>query len=465
MVYFLLSGSDSSSEDLVAQHDRQAVPTSSRESTTSAGAADPNAADDTPVETDSAGPTPTPAKETAADAASDANASAENAVPDEDGDAETPPRDPFQDLDARNVDSNRLVILELPRAPRGLRSQNRGATEVAQLFVENPNECEMELIGSDVVFSEDTPVRIEHTHTGTWELIAETQTRTRLATFTLQGDALSFQWEASRDRLEPDRLRWCLLDIRIGDQSRRCRLRSAVEPDPPSFLPEEKVEIPLVDDDELLPLVENLLFELKPQGLPPHDVRHPRSALPALHFMVSVNPRRAAHFALQWEFVPNDPPAKLVVTSVVAYHPLIENRPDTRQSLLKRSTRNNRVTLWSRTKHDAWVERLTTLQDKYRKWRTDVPYPELQDAIDWIGNLTEQRARHPDTPKYQQLVDQWNKKLTAALAEIKTNMDQLTTLDPIITKIGEDGQWHYRIYVTIDGQQVDVVRTRGFPES
>ena len=376
-------------------------------------------------------------------------------------------QDPFEELDKRTVDANKLVVLELPSAP-GRRNKIPDAAEIARLFIDDPDQCELELIGADVVFDEGQNIRIVHPEHEIWEVVAEeTRNKTTLGTFSWDGGALSFQWQRTPDRLSADRLRWCLLEIRVGEQFKRCRLRPSLEPIAASFVPvEAETGIELVDDDEVLPPAENLRFELKPQGLPPHDARNPKSALPALHFMASVKPRRAAHFALQWEFVPKEPPAKLVITSVVAYHPLIENSPDnTRQPLVNRSKNPKRVTLWSRTKHDAWVERLKTLQDKYETWRTDVPYPDLQDAIDWIGNLTEQRARHPDTPKYQQRVDKWNKRLTAALAEIKANMDQLTTLDPIVAEIGENGQWHYRIYITIGGQQVDVVRTHGFPES
>ena len=209
-----------------------------------------------------------------------ANASAppppEKAPPKQDT-APPAPKKPFDDI------LGRKRRLPLPERNFGLGGAAKKNVELAKLFVDNTENCSLEIIGSDKVLEKGTfstkPTSGSEKRRS-WDVCFHSGSGLAkpgaVATFTLDNQTLSFQWSKADSSARPGSLRHCLLEIRVGDQVQRCILRELLEVEPLTLdlnTVSAASEIPLAEKD--VPNKDLLWLDLKLEGFPGHKVENP----------------------------------------------------------------------------------------------------------------------------------------------------------------------------------------------
>ena len=199
-------------------------------------------------------------------------------APSEQDNAPPPPRGPFDDILRRNR------RLPLSKRDYGLGGSAKKSVELAKLFVDNTENCSLAIIGSDKVLEGTEKFSTEPTSPSekrrSWNVrfdggSALAKPR-QIATFTLDNQTLSFQWSQADSSAKPGMLRYCLLEIRVGDQAERCALLNPAEVDPLTLdlnIVRAASEIPLTEED--VPNKDLLWLDLKLEGFPGHKVENP----------------------------------------------------------------------------------------------------------------------------------------------------------------------------------------------
>ena len=175
----------------------------------------------------------------------------------------------------------RNLHLPLPRMARGLGTVNRDPVELAKLPVDDPNSCELTLVGADVVFGRDQPVHLRPVAlsdgTRQWnveQVAANTVTGpVILGTFRVKDQALWFEWgRAAAPTNAADALPYCLLQVQAGGESELCLLTT-----PQTSMAAElnlatlnaRTDVGLSVPDQAL--ASQLRFEIIPQSFPSYS--------------------------------------------------------------------------------------------------------------------------------------------------------------------------------------------------
>lgn len=209
------------------------------------------------------------------------------------GNAEPPPAEPqappppaepgpLDDIRAKE----RLLVLP----PPGAQSSAADPVELAKVLVDAPSECTLSVLGSDVVLGDGLAFVLEcedaEDGTRTWPVLLHAEARLggagQIGTFELRNRSLTFAWKSMPSRSsKAARLRYCLLSVAAGGQSERCFLSEPVEIEPPKVKFSKRAsraEIPL--DADCVPQVENLCLDLQPEGFPRHVIEPLRRLRP-----------------------------------------------------------------------------------------------------------------------------------------------------------------------------------------
>lgn len=179
----------------------------------------------------------------------------------------------FFDIDAHE---RRLLLRPYTNKSGGVHSTLQ---PLSQIFVAASDKVQLDLIGLDLAFGssiskliviEPSKVSSGHRWTIIRNPIDNLGKKASLGWFELQGTAFSFQWNKPvQAAMRPDALRYCLLRIQVGDDSRTCRLSDPMKVPPIKLdkLPTVKYELPGIDETQLPP-ISSLLIEVKPEGIP-----------------------------------------------------------------------------------------------------------------------------------------------------------------------------------------------------
>jgi hypothetical protein len=132
---------------------------------------------------------------------------------------------PFRDLTAK-------TYFALP--PPGTLAESAALKELCSIYVDDPKQCELELkgdvIGGGKIIRLDDPV--DNDKVRFWPVViantnaAGSAVKTPIATFTLRGQSLSFQWlEKYGESAEEKQLANCALVLTAGEHTREAALR------------------------------------------------------------------------------------------------------------------------------------------------------------------------------------------------------------------------------------------------
>ena len=189
--------------------------------------------------------------------------------------------EPFEELLDRK---NRLRLP--PRGGGGGLGGGSGASSgpfLAKIYAPSTVECDLMLLGIEKAFGSSangniTLERKDAAGVRTWAVVrkpigalsAKVET---IGTFKLNGHDLSFHWNSNvPPALKPDALRYCMLKIEVGSESRICRLSEPIEVEAIKFdkfdkSTSVKVDLPRIDS-AMLPDIQNLTLQIKPVDMP-----------------------------------------------------------------------------------------------------------------------------------------------------------------------------------------------------
>ncbi len=194
-----------------------------------------------------------------------------------------PPQDPFKDI----VNNKRLKLILPARAGGGGLSGGGvvgGSPNLAKVYVQSPAEMDLQLLGKEALFGSDAPkIVIERDDAGavrTWKVVklpaGALGKKETIGTFKLAGQQLTFAWNpAVQPGAKPDALRHCLLEVSIGGEKRICRLSAPIQKDGIKLADVQTspliVDLPELDATSLAS-ASSLKLDLAPVELPaPHE--------------------------------------------------------------------------------------------------------------------------------------------------------------------------------------------------
>jgi len=372
-----------------------------------------------------------------------------------------PPKkqDPFEDIIKKH--KRVLPLPELNRAGGG----SSEPQELAKLFVPPGVDCRLSVLGSDKVLDKGRSFQVNRKDahgTRTWTVIQKVKNvpvTQDIGSFTLTDDSLKFQWDenAKYVTLAP-KLQYCVLDIRVGEQSERCTLTKPKEVESAKlelFSKQPRVDLDLAPDT--VPNLELLRLELQPQGFPKHNQHQ------ALAFETFLNIRKK-----------------------------IEGFEQTGRQRLTRGVLDNHRKVWTEEKVAGLKAKLDKIQGRIqeieriaqqhredaatmkaeihrRAPREGAPQSTVEDHKRFVRETSDkiQQWSSEDAVRHTEMLDLQETELPPVKEAFDKADGQLRwrqAVEKLVDELANKGDLQYRVYVEIEGQKVGLIQSRGFSQ-
>jgi GTPase-associated protein 1 len=408
-----------------------------------------------------------------------------------------PPKKPFEDILKRNR------RLPLPKRVSRL-GKSAESVELAKLFVDSAENCELTIIGSHKVLGGKntfvTRPKNGSEELCSWDVHYKSDSPgkpTPVGTFTLAGQALSFQWDGKASKAaEPGKLQYCLLEIKVGEERQKCILSDPSEAEPLTLHLALKnrnrlAEIPIPSEN--IPYKEFLRLDLKLEGFPEHTLSNAsdlkvgtwkegeeeeKGDFCTIKISDGEGDDRKENFLeIRLELVYDAPSAKgeYALRPTVFMELLEWRRMDTsgsartvtKAALPKSEEKLIEITTDSEeTIPKAWSDRqLATYKQEVSEQQGFVEASKLKldKAEAKEASTLKDITVGALTPPYEA-----NKNVLRNLEDrIETanrNRQRWEKMPDLVDTIKNKGRVHFRVYAMIEGEEVDVMRSSGFTE-
>lgn len=345
-------------------------------------------------------------------------------------------------------------ILELPDPSL---PQNAGGRESKLACVPaDPADYSLALLGSQIAVPKRSGVRfaLEPVRNVKGPLewcvratIENTLASDAIARLRISQESLMFKWEPRISRsLQPDRLRYCVLEIRSGDERKQWPLTRPEEITPASLRADAgKFEVQPALMLAKLPDTEHLRFDFRIAGLEGYDTRAAEAIVISRTASIIVyqpgvpESRRFLDLRLR----PHTAADKFSVeVQLMSHQTWLQGRSKiVKEDLISRISLGDLTTKCSKDGQTYEKELATISEERQQALRTS--------AGDRDSKLEELKTRKSDALMGKQLADQnkvWCDNMRGLLSQLESH-----------------GRIHLRVFIEIGGQEVDVVRTQGFP--
>jgi len=389
---------------------------------------------------------------------------------------------PLDDIRARD----RFLVLPPLGAPGGAGEP----VELAKVLVDTPSECTLSVLGSDIVLGDGLSFVLEcedaEDGTRTWHVLLDAEARLggagQIGTFELRNRSLMFAWESTSSlSSKAARLRYCLLSVAAGGQSERCFLSEPERIEPPKIeFSKRASRVPIAFDVGSLPRVENLRLDLQPEGLPRHEIDPPTGWKPGETgtirvFKLGPAGRRSEQLA---EVGEETEPARQMANGS---EPLMEievefefgdKRSDRRglcyrafadaKTLEPDGSFEDKRTLISSDRLGSWQKALShdkrTMLSREKRLEKDVAQAQraqLNRPVTPADQLEQARMQ-----SVLALMSSEIRKTQQAIRLFEAAEEKGNELKKLFESLEADGRLGFRIYVEIDGEQVEILRTK-----
>jgi hypothetical protein len=407
------------------------------------------------------------------------------------------PKKPFDDIRERNY------RLPLPKRdlPQGKVFES---VELAKLFVDSAENCSLTIIGSDKVLGGKGAFFTESKNGSqeqrSWDVRYKSGglgRATSVGTFTLSDQALSFQWDDKTENSpKPGKLQYCLLEIKVGEERQKCILSTPSEAEPLTLHLALKnrnrlTEIPIPSEN--IPDKKFLRLDLKLEGFPAHTLSnasglkvgtgnegeagekgdfctikisggegddHKENFLTVQLELVYDAPSAKGEYVLrprvfmellEWRRMKTSASAKEIVETALPKpeEKLIEITADSEETIPK---------AWSGSEVATYEQEVSTKQNFVEASKLELDEAEARERTNIHFIVIKQL-----TIRYEA-----NKKVLGNLKDrIKTanrNRQRWEKMPKLVDTIKNEGRVHFRVYAMIEGEEVDVMHSSGFPE-
>ena len=386
-------------------------------------------------------------------------------------------RPPFEDIKKRNR------VLPLPELRQGIGGPS-GPKELAKLYVGSPDDCQLSIVGSEHVLQRGRSFETSRNDTDgtpTWTVVSEVKNvpaTQGIGSFTLKGDSLMFQWDAKgKSATQSGKLQYCLLDIRVREESERCILTKPKEVDSvkADVLGSPQVELPL--DPDWLSKLDLLRLDLRLEGFPRHELKKAAGVKAGDNALIRIlSPEgdesfieiKVSYFAKQQEcllleaFVMVPPPTGPQLQEATGdwlrkgsleWNTERVKKLDADLDETRKSIRDHQREL------DELSGRVAQLKLDRARARGLNPAKEAQLAIE-ISQIDE-RLR----PAIQQALQKLKAEESSA-QQSRDAAEQLRqsfeTLNEVFAKLKAEGIIDYRVYAEIEGEKVGLIQSKGY---
>jgi hypothetical protein len=408
------------------------------------------------------------------------------------------PRDPFDDI----VNNKRLKLILPPRGGAGGLSAGPGAggsPNLAQVYVQSPAEMDLQLLGKEALFGSDAPkIVIEREDEGparTWRVVklpaGALGKKETIGTFKLAGQQLTFAWNpAVQPGAKPDALRHCLLEVSIGGEKRICRLSAPIQKDGIKLADVQTspliVDLPELDATSLAS-ANSLKLELAPVELPaPYDKLPQDEPLPidgeqrVLIKGANNDEGPRVEFTVRFVADPQRPQRRvIVVTGKGTYRPPDVSEEDAMKALggpldMKRISAGVREYNDKAQRFELNVRRQKSKLDEFEKevqrqaktfdqqLKALRGLKEKKDDMEHVKKQKEMFETQRDERKVV-LVDAYNAEV-GGQKEAKATATAFESLGKLMSDTAAKGRLEFRIFFEIDGELVELYRSKGFPQ-
>jgi len=381
------------------------------------------------------------------------------------------PREPFDVIEA----NNRLISLQ----PRDAKPPEAGPVDVAQIFVDSAALCELALAGAEIVL--DRGIRFEVAcrdtadGTRTWTVGVKVEfglSKSRaIAVFSLKDGCLKFAWlPTAASSLGPLRLPFCLLRLKVGEKTIDCFLRKPDEVPPVKIDGTTRTDTCMIAvDPRALPPEAHLRVELAPEGFPQHEIDpdaafklgqtgtvrflDPSSGDPGV-LDVEVVCRVADRFSLRYEIFGYPHTLKRDGTAEVKRVPIDRKRAEEQQrEWSQRKTTAKRKLTTSEARKTFLDQREKLLEQSRPSSTSSSPSSGYYDAF--RRYLTQKNMLDVEIAVVEKSVDECKQIIAAAEA----GEEWAKTVIDIFDRLQADGSLGLCLYLEIEGEKVEVLRT------
>jgi hypothetical protein len=409
-----------------------------------------------------------------------------------------PPKDPFEDI----VNNKRLKLILPARAGGGglsAASGGGGSPNLAQIFVQAPAEMDLQLLGKEALFGSDAPkVVIERDDAGqarTWKVVklpaGALGKKETIGTFKLAGQQLTFAWNPSvQAGAKPDALRHCLLEISIGGEKRICRLSAPIQKDGIKLADVQTspliVDLPELDATSLAG-TSSLKLDLAPVELPAPYEKLPKDAPLPIDGEQRVlikggnndeGPR--VEYTVRFVADPQRPQRRvIVVMGKGTFRPQEASEEDAMKGFggpldMKRISAGVKEYSDKVGRFELNLRRQKTKLDEFTKdmQRQEKTFDqqlkalrglkEKKDELEHVQKQKEAFEQQRDERKVI-LVDAYNAEVTGQ-NEAKGMATAFESLGKLMSDTAAKGRLEFRIFYEIDGEVVELYRSKGFPQ-
>jgi hypothetical protein len=408
------------------------------------------------------------------------------------------PKDPFEDI----VNNKRLKLILPPRGGGGGLSGGTaagGSPNLAKVFVQSPAEMDLQLLGKEALFGSDAAkVVIEREDApaaSTWKVVklpaGALGKKETIGTFKLAGQQLTFAWNpAVQAGAKPDALRHCLLEVSIGGEKRICRLSAPIQKDGIKLADVQTspliVDLPELDATSLAS-ASSLKLDLAPVELPapyeklPKDEPVPIDGEQRVLIKGGNNdegPR--VEYTVRFIADPQRPQRRVIVASGKGtYRQPDVSEEDAMKALggpldMKRITAGMREYNSKVANFEVNVRRQKTKLDDYVK-ESQRQERIFEQQVKALRGLKEKKDELEHVQKQKENFEQQRDERKAALMdahnaevngqnEAKATARAFESLGKLMTDTAAKGRLEFRIFFEIDGELVELYRSKGFPQ-
>jgi hypothetical protein len=352
-------------------------------------------------------------------------------------------------------------------------------------------DCSLALVGKELVYGNEAQrIAIDEKDQGaarTWQVVrlpaGKAGNRDIIATFKLEDQKLTFVWNAGApESVRQDLLRFCLLEIRVKGEARRCGL-SPPYPVNPIRLSDltsgsQRFELATLDSNSFAG--ESLELEIQPEDTPGVYTLSPQGTIKVNGeqdvLLIGESHDQGPRVLITIRFGDFQSSQKRVIltTAKVTYRDPAQSDQeafkrmggnfDFRELAEKRKEFDEKLKTFDREAKRSNFE-LAEKKKKHEKTMQELAKgttKALADPVE-LGRLTERR---------QQLNKQWDLERGQLVVkvgvdelrrdDVKLMVDRFVALDAFMHEVAERGRLEFRIFTTIEGQVVELYRSKGF---
>lgn len=387
--------------------------------------------------------------------------------------------DPFEDIKKRNR------VLPLPEAAEGVAGESE-PKELAKLYAGSPDDCQLSILGSERLLGRGRVFEISRNDgddTPTWTVVNKTKdvpATPVVGSFTLKDDSLAFQWHPTESpEGKAGRLRYCLLEIRVGKEDERCILVEPKEVDSvkADVLGSAQVGLPLETD--WLSNPDLLRLDLQLHGFPKHEI-HNNAGLTAgdnavIRMLLSEDEKSFLEVEVGFDLQKQKQALLLEAFAMVPSLSGPLRRQEVTGDWLKKGSLE-----WNAER----VDKLDADLDKTRKSirENQQELDELSDRVAQL-KLDRERLRGVNPAKEAQLaaeisrdqqtrsaVQQDLQKLKAEESSTQRSRDEademhrmFQELSRLFADLKARGSIDYQVYVEVEDEKVALIQSKGYP--